>query len=128
MSAPNAPDDDQFIPELGDIITVVSTILGTLTGKIIYRDENLVRLLPTESSNMAQDLPMDDDGGFAAGTGITEMIMHTKRAFPHFSQQLGAAIGEKLEFFTFDGQVAAPPGLIVAIEADENDAIVLQDV
>jgi hypothetical protein len=127
MSAPNAPDDDQFIPELGDIITVISTILGRLTGKIIYRDENLVRLLPTESSNMAQDLPMDDDGGFSAGTGITEMIMHTKRAFPHFSQQLGAAIGEKLEFFTFDGQIAAPPGLIVAIEADENDAIVLQD-
>lgn len=131
MSAPNHTEDQEMlnVPELGDILTVKSTVFGILTGKIIYRDANLIRVIPIDASDRAHDLPMDPvDGDFAAVTGITDCIIHTKRDTPHFSLQLGAVQGEMLEFFTNAGQLAAPPGIIADIFADdENDAILLAD-
>lgn len=131
MSAPNLTEEQDLmnIPELGDILTVKSTVFGRLTGKIIFRDENLVRIIPIDASDRAYDLVMDpSDGDFAPETGVTECIIHTKRENPHFVLQLGVVPGEVLEFFTNAGQVANPSGVVSEIIADEaNDAVVLAD-
>jgi len=128
MSAPNDQVDDSQIPELGDIMTLKSTVFGTITGKIIYRDEKLIRIQPFDSDDRAQNIPMGEDGDFAPVTGINEAIIHSKRLDPHFSLQLGAAVGETLEFYTFTGEVAGDNGIVVDIIAnDDEDAIVLAD-
>lgn len=131
MSAPNLTEDQEMmnVPELGDILTLKSTVFGTLTGKIIYRDENLVRVIPIDASDRAYDLVMDPaDGDFSPATGVTDCIIHTKRDAPHFALHLGAVQGEMLEFFTNAGQVATEAGIIADIIADDtNDAIILAD-
>jgi len=127
MSAPNAEDDSQT-PELGDIMTLISTVFGRLTGKIIYRDEETIRIQPFDSNDRAQNVPMGPDGDFAKGTGITEVIFHSKRLDPHFSLQLGVAVGETLEFYSYAGEVVAPSGIVAEIiDNDEEDVIVLVD-
>jgi hypothetical protein len=117
------------IPELGDILTVKSTVFGKISGKIIYRDENLIRVLPFNSSDRAYDLPMDpNEGDFKADIGVTECIIHTKRDAPQFALQLSASPGELLEFFNNAGQVVAPPGIIADKGInEENDTILLTD-
>jgi len=128
MSAPNLTEEpNQDIPELGDILTLKSTVFGSLTGKIIYRDEKLIRVLSINSSDRAINLAIDlEDGDFDKTTGITECTIHTKREDPHFALQLGAVEGEMLEFLTNAGQKVIESGIIAQIIAnDEEDAIVL---
>jgi len=128
MSVPSAEGDEMNIPELGDIMTLHSTVFGRITGKIIYRDEKTIRIQPFDSNDRAQNIPMGPDGDFAEGTGITEAIFHSKRIDAHFSLQLGVAVGETLEFFTYAGEQASEPGIVGEIIAsDEEDAIVLTD-
>lgn len=134
MSAPTATigeleqDENLDIPELGDILTVKSTVFGSMTGKIIYRDEHVVRIQSFAAADKATDIPMADDGDFAEATGITETIIHSKRTDPHFALQLGASPGEMLEFITLAGGKASEPGIIAEIVADDtNDIIVLTD-
>lgn len=130
MSAPNQTEEDnQNILELGDIITVKSTVFGSLTGKIIYRDEKLIRVVSINASDRATDLVLNVmDGDFDTSTGITECTIHSKRDDPHFSLQIGASQGERLEFLSNAGQQVAESGIIAEIIADdENDAVVLVD-
>ena len=131
MSTPNLTEDKENmnIPELGDILTVISTRFGSITGKIIYRDEKLIRVLPINASDRAYDLPLDlDDGDFLKETGITKCIIHSKREYPQFALQLGAVAGEYLEFFTNDGNIASESGIIQQIIADDSeDSIILTD-
>ena len=128
MSAPNTEGDEIHIPELGDILTLISSVFGRITGKIIYRDEQIIRVQPFDSNDRAQNVPMGPDGDFAQGTGITEAIFHSKRIDPHFSIQLGVAVGETLEFFNYTGESVSEPGVVGEIVAeDEDDAIVLVD-
>ena len=131
MSAPNLTEEQENldVPELGDILTVVSTHFGSITGKIIYRDEKLIRVLPIDASDRAYDLPLDqNDGDFAKEAQITKCIIHTKREYPHFALQIGATEGEYLEFFTKDGKIASEPGIIAQIIAtDSDDSIILTD-
>jgi len=130
MSAPNLTDDDMLnVPELGDILTLKSTVFKSLTGKIIFRDDRLIRIQPIDASDRAYDLGLDaDDGDFLKENGVTECIIHSKRDDPHFSIQLGVSPGELLEFFTNAGQVVAVPGVVAKINADdENDSIQLAD-
>jgi hypothetical protein len=131
MSAPNLTvnDDQMNVPELGDIITLKSTVFKSLTGKIVYRDERLIRVVPIDASDRAYEFGMDqDDGDFVKETGITECIIHSKRDQPNYSLQLGVAVGETLEFFNNVGQVAAVPGVVSHINADDDkDSIQLAD-
>ena len=129
MSTPNLTEENlQDVPELGDIITLKSTVFGSLTGKIIYRNEILIRVLSIDASDRAYDFSLAEDGDFVKETGVTECIIHTKREYPHFSLQLGAVAGEQLDFFTIAGQIAIDSGIVSEIIAsDEEDAIILID-
>lgn len=131
MSAPNLTEEQENldIPELGDILTVVSTKFGSITGKIIFRDDKLIRVLSIDASDRAFDLPLDpEDGDFTKESGINKCIIHTKREYPQFALQIGAVEGEKIEFFDNNGKVSAEPGIVVQIIAtDSEDSIVLAD-
>jgi hypothetical protein len=131
MSAPSTEEvveTNYDVPELGDILTLKSSVLGTLTGKIVYRDEHVVRIQTFVASDRAQDVQMAEDGDFATEMGVTETIFHAKRVDPHFAIQLGVSVGELLEFYTNAGEKAADSGIVSEIIADDaNDAIMLSD-
>ena len=126
----SVPTEEETTLELGDIWTLTSNTFGSITGKIIYRDENLCRIQSFNSTDRATNVPFGDDGDFAEGTGIVSAVLHAKRSDPHFTAILGASEGERLEFFSVAGEKVAGdgPAIIATIEDDdEHDAIVLTD-
>jgi hypothetical protein len=130
LVAMSAPTEEEITLELGDIVTLSSTVFGTLTGKIIYRDAEVIRIQPIDASDRGQNVPMDEDGDFAEATGITNVVLHAKRTDPHFCTILGVSEGERLEFFTIAGEQIDKerPAIVAKIEDDdENDAITLSD-
>jgi len=117
-----------LIPELGDLITIHSDLYKTTTGRIIYRDGSLIRIRPTSSSTTAVDFELvEETQQFLENLGVTEIIIHEKRKFPHFSRQLGAAPGEMLEFFDTKGNPAGESGIVFEVIAtDTEDGIKLE--
>ncbi len=118
-----------MVPELGDLLTIISDIHKSTTGRIIYRDGALIRVRPAHVSDRAVDFPLDPATGlFQDSLGVSEIVMHEKARYPHYSRQLGVLPGESLEFYTVDGQPAADPGVVAVVVADDSqDAIQLED-
>lgn len=129
MSVPENEDPYALVPELGDLLTIVSDSYGTLTGRIHYRDCQIIRVKPTHVSDRATDFPVDPETGlFREGLGVTEIIMHEKAKYAHFAKQLAVVDGERLEFFSNAGVPIAETGVVVEVLAtDTQDAIRLED-
>ena len=127
----NTPNNDtlySLVPELGDLVTFVSTVLKSTTGRIIYRDDTLIRIRPSNSSTTAVDFPLDPATGLFLDTlGVTDVLVHTKRKDPHFSKQLSIVKGERLEFYDNDGKKVRDDGVVFEVIADKDDAIKLED-
>jgi hypothetical protein len=121
--------ESDMIPELGDLLTIVSDLYGKTTGRIVYRDGRLIRIKPYQSSDRAIEFPLDEGTGlFKDAIGVTEIILHTKRRSPYFSKQLAVLPGTVLEFYTFDSKVAAEKGVVKSVIASgPNDYIELED-
>ncbi len=118
-----------MVPELGDMLTIISDIHKSTTGRIIYRDGALIRVRPAHVSDRAVDFPLDPATGlFQDSLGVSEIVMHEKARYPHYARQLGVLPGESLEFYSVDGQPSADTGVVAAIIADDSqDAIQLED-
>jgi len=121
--------DYDLIPELGDLVTILSDVYTTTTGRIIYRDGGLIRIRPYNSSNTAVDFELHEETGqFIETAGVSEVVIHEKRKSPHFSKQLGAAVGELLEFFDTKGNPAAESGIVFEVIAtDTEDGIKMEN-
>ena len=117
-----------LIPELGDLVTFVSDIYKSTTGRIIYRDGALIRIRPFTSSTTCLDFPLDPGTGqFRESLGVQEVIIHEKRRDPHFSKQLSVRPGEILEFFDETGNPVVEYGVVFEVIAtEEYDAIKLE--
>lgn len=125
----NTIDEVDLVPELGDMLTIVSDIHISTTGRIIYRDGAMIRIRPAHMSDRAVEFPLDPATGlFQDSLGVQELILHEKAKYPQYARQLGVLPGESLEFYSKEGAPSADPGVIVAILAsDEQDAIQLED-
>jgi hypothetical protein len=119
--------EDQ-IPELGDLITIISNVHGRTTGRIIFRDMKLIRIKPYQASDRAIEFPLDESGMFSDALGVSELIIHSKRRSPYFSKQLAVLPGTVLEFYTSDSKPAGMKGVVKSIVSkNEVDQIVLED-
>lgn len=118
-----------LIPELGDLVTFRSDVYTTTTGRIIFRNGEMIRIRPSNSSSTAIEFPLDPETGlFQESLGVSEIIIHEKRRFPHFSKQLSTVRGEILEFFSLDGTALQEPGIVFRVIAtDTEDAIKMED-
>ena len=125
MSAPNIEED--LVPELGDLITLISTVFGRLTGTIIYRDSDVLRVQSFSDADRAQNIPMADDGDFREEAGIIRLIIHKKREDPHFALQLGANVGEFVNCYGLGGEPLEGGKVAAVIATEEEDSIVLEN-
>lgn len=120
--------EDQLIPELGDMVTIISELYGSTTGTIIYRDEALIRIRPVNSSTTAVDFPLNPESGlFLDRLNVSELLIHAKRNDPHFARQLAVFPGDILEFYSTEGQMITSSTLREVIVTAEEDAVVLED-
>jgi hypothetical protein len=106
---------------------------GYTKGRVIYRDLEMLRIMPDEVSDRAVEFPMEEDGtAFAPALGVTEIEVFERRDSAFYVDFLGARVGELLEFFTVDGAPAAESGRIAEVlkneaEGEEEDSIRLVD-
>jgi hypothetical protein len=109
--APEAIPDEietsatDIILELGDRIIINSTQYGQLTGRIYYRDNDLIRILPDGISNRVYDFDLTD-GEFDDSLGIEEVGLLEKRITPSFVQQNNLQAGQILSTFSANGDAA----------------------
>jgi hypothetical protein len=125
----NSNSSYELIPELGDYISIISDVYKLTTGRIIYRDNTLVRIRPLNASHRAVDFPLVPETGlFQDSLGVSEIIIHEKRKTPHFSRQLSTVPGEYLDFFKADGTPSEDTGVVLEIFATKDtDGIKLED-
>ena len=118
-----------LIPELGDLITIMSDSYGRTYGRIIYRDMAFIRIRPFTSSTSVVNFPLDPETGlFQETLGIKEVIIHEKRRDPHFAIQLAIVPGERLELFDDHARPLHPPVAVQEVIATNTyDAVRLED-
>ena len=118
-----------LIPELGDLITIMSDSYGRTYGRIIYRDMAFIRIRPFTSSTSVVIFPLDPDTGlFQETLGVKEVIIHEKRRNPHFAIQLSIVPGERLELFDDHARPLHPPVAVQEVIATNTyDAVRLED-
>lgn len=125
------PDDfTEYTPELGDMLTLISPKFGRygrLTGTIIFRDASTIRIQRKDASDLAQDIPMDEDGDFAKDANISNVILHSKRIDPHFVVQQCILVGDHLEFQDVDRNIIGQGIVAAVMVSDTEDKIVLSD-
>jgi len=121
--------DDEDPLHHGNTITILSSKYGLVTGRIIYRDLNMIRLMSNDASDRALEFPMTADGSsFAPELGVTDIYVDSIQPSDYYVDTLGAQEGEFLEFFTADGTEAAAPGVVAAIiKTPTEDALRLVD-
>ncbi len=120
-----------LIPELGDRITIESTLYGETFGTIIYRSEALIRIRPYNASDRGINFPLNPETQeFTEALGVSLIKIHRKATEPHYSKQLSVFPGDQLDFLTSDGVPLTnyPSGVVADIVATEDqDAILLED-
>lgn len=122
-------DEEQNPLHIGNLVGILSEAHGYVTGHVIYRDLNLVRIRPQEASDRAIDFPMTSDGsGFAPELGVSLVEIIEEQTSDYYVDFLGAKPGDTLEFFTVDGQKAAESGIVAdVIKSASKDSIKLTD-
>ena len=114
MEAPNI--------ELGDWISITSTENPEgLTGDVIYRDKERIRIKYKQSRTHGKEYLLDEYGDFKEEYGIYSILNHRSSEFFHFSAMLGVQPGETVEFYTLDGEPA-----VINAETKETSGIVSQ--
>lgn len=114
---------------IGNQLAIVSDRYGMTIGRVIYRDAAMVRILPTEASDRAVEFRMVGDGlEFAPELGVSDVELFERQTSDYYVDFLGAKVGETLEFFTADGEEAAPSGIVSEIvKSATKDSIRLED-
>ena len=129
--APEAAAEDEYIDPLhiGNTVEITSDTHGYVSGRVVYRDASLVRIMPQEVSDRAVEFPMVGDGmEFSPDLGVRVVEVIATQDSDYYVDFLAAKPGETLEFFTTEGAEAAPIGVVAEVlKGPKQDSIVLTD-
>jgi hypothetical protein len=114
---------------IGNVVGILSERYGYVIGRIIYRNINVIHVMPQEVSDRALVFPLTEDGSdWAPELGVSVFELYETTESDHYVDFLGVRPGEVLEFFTLDGDVAAPVAEVIDVIKTENeDALIVKD-
>jgi len=114
---------------IGNRLAIVSDIHGLTIGRVGYRDDKLLRIIPEEASDRAVEFGLTDGGAdFAPANGVQAVEILERTASDYYVDFLGARPGEHLELFKIDGTEAAPSGIVAeVIRTATKDGYRLED-
>ena len=114
---------------IGNLIGILSDLYGYTVGRVVYRDLEMVRIVPQEASDRAVEFPLTDGGAsFIPELGVGTVELLEVQPSNYYVDFLGARPGEILEFFTAEGGEAAPSGEVAeVIKSKSKDSIKLTD-
>lgn len=121
--------EEDRVPELGDRITIISKSYGKITGRIIYRDDKLIRVKPQVSmgtTHRVYDFPLKPETGeFQDGLGVDQIQFHVKRTSPWYSKQLALLPDNDILLYTTD-PIPERARVISIISTDDEDALIIR--
>jgi hypothetical protein len=122
-------EEEADILHIGNLVGILSERYGYVTGRVVYRNIDKIHIMPQEVSDRAIVFPMTEDGSsFAPELGVSVMEVYETQESDYYVDFLGVRPGEVLEFFTLDGDVAAPVGEVVeVIKTEDEDAVIVKD-
>jgi hypothetical protein len=109
---------EQVNIELGDFVTIVQDSDNVTTGRVIYRDDTLIRIKPV-NADAVRDFRLQD--GMLI-QDVQAILIKEKRSDPHFSLQLRAVVGDTIEWFDVEGTSQGFLGTITEIVATDDIA------
>jgi hypothetical protein len=132
---PPLPEEEQEVEvedrdplHIGNLVEILSAAYGYTVGRVVYRDADMVRIVSQEESDRAIEFPMMEDGSPDPALDVQSIEVIEEQASDYYVDFLGARPGETLEFFTVDGQEAAPSGEVVeVVKSAKKDNIRLKD-
>lgn len=126
---PESASDEEIDPlALGNDVTIISDEYGYTIGRIIYRSNDMVRVMPSDASDRAIEFPLINGGTeFSPAIGVIDIEV-SPSPYAYYVDLIGAKPGETLEFFTKEGNIARPVGIVESIiKTPSQDAIKLTD-
>jgi hypothetical protein len=119
--------EEELIPELGDRVTILSQVFKSTTGRILYRDDTLIRVRPETRSTVAIDFPLDPDTGLFLDTlGVRELQIHEKRKQPAFAAQLAVFPNDQIQVYGKEGTVVDTLTVAAIVATLSQDALVIR--
>lgn len=123
-----APAEERDFLHIGNLVEILSAAHGYTSGRIVYRSDRMVRVMEQEVSDRAIEFPLDENGEFDPALGVESVEVIEEQESDYYVDFLGVRPGEKVEFFTLDGQEAAPSGEVAeVIKSPTKDNIRLTD-
>jgi hypothetical protein len=129
-AAADAPEPESIDPfSIGNELAILSSEYGYVIGRVIYRDEKLIRLMRREVSDRAVEFPLVAGGSeFAPGLGVMEVTVVDIDPYQYYVDFLHVKVGDHLEFFDTRGKKAREPGEVAEIiKSRTKDSIRLTD-
>jgi hypothetical protein len=109
--------------ELGDTVEIISERYGSVEGRIYYRDNELIRVLPIGASDILYDFPIDQDTGkIEEDIGVTDIPKLVKRYLNTFVEQNNLHQGQLVETFTTTRE-QGPKYIITGVNTGADKAI-----
>jgi hypothetical protein len=115
-------EDEGPVIELGDRIRLSGGKYDKMTGRVIFRNENEIHLMPDGLTHTAIKLPITEEG-FEEDSGIDGVEILQKRKKPALVDVLDLGVGQQLETFEEDG--TSGPTFIIKKVDPEKDTIVV---
>lgn len=126
--AEQAAAEERDFLHIGNLVEIMSTTYGYTVGRIVYRSDRMVRVMEQDASDRAKEFPLDENGDFIPELGVQSVEVIEEQESDYYVDFLGVRPGEKVEFFTLDGQEAAPSGEVAeVIKSATKDNIRLTD-
>jgi len=121
--------EEDRVPELGDRITIISKAYGSITGRIVYRDDKLIRVKPQVSmgsTHRVYEFPLyPETGEFQTELGVEQIQFHAKRTSPWYSKQLALLPDSDILLYTTD-PIPQRARVVSIISTEEEDALIIQ--
>lgn len=121
--------EEDRVPELGDRITIISKAYGSITGRIVYRDDKLIRVKPQVfmgTMHRIYDFVLNaETGEFQESLGVDQIQFHAKRTSPWYSKQLALLPESDILLYTTD-PIPERARVLSIISTDEEDALMIQ--
>lgn len=126
ISAAPPIEESGEVPELGDVVKIIGGRFNGVTGRIYYRDEQLIRILPENFSDRLIDIPIDEEGQIEAELEIDEILIVYKRTTYSFVELYDLRVDAPVEAFK-DGKLVGKYK-ISAVDADRDAATFIDEV
>jgi len=125
-------EPEEPVIELGDRIRIYGGKYDKTTGRVVYRTEDELHIIPDGLTNQVKEFKLTEEG-FDAESGVESVEILQKRKKVNLVEILDLRVGQDLETFTPEGEPLSkyrvikvdPDADVITVENDEEGEIVL---